>query len=932
MTLHEAIEQVLRKNNESMKPRDIALEINKYSLYKRKDNQPLTLNQVYARVNKYEDRFIFAEGMVSLASEANTQEEDFFKWIRNLFVHNPANEFELLIPFLLYILKTSNSIEKNKLIQNLPDWTSLVINTDHSHHQLIMSLRHQILHELPEEFYNEIIIALEKVNKQYFINAIVGLNNFYDLLTSITDERFSRLFSKVITQIVSKNIKSYEFGTPFLLSRFIAKLVDIKSSQILFDPFAGFCMLLNEVTLGKENITVIANDLSRRVGSIGILNLLLSSNYNFSFYFSNAFENILPNDFDWIVSNPPIMKNNIKGHGALKPLTNPIELIYSKLKPRGKAIIVVPDSFLYSSDKQYFGAREQILRDRSLRAVISLPSNIFHPYSGIAASILWVEKNLGNVQVFFADYSSSSNSEFEYKLDEFAGQVKRKVVVPSQSVYIDYSIILNEESLNLLPRKNILNRRISAVDLRNAVRLRDLITRKIIGKPVALSNLNDDHDGIPYLRITDLSSSALTPTVVSPPSKYISDPELLAHDVKMIEMGTILLARIGNTIKPTIYGYHEAAVASSNILCFNVDESRVDIRFLVKELNSDYVKNQLDAIQIVGSGPSYFREKDLLDLKILLLPLEEQKIIVDHLHRETIDQFLKGDRVNKESFTSMVETIETKSEKVSDKIVREREIISSIKHRISQFVSPVSSDFQNLLFYYEKKDKDGTPVSMDDKISERENAANIRNVFSRINDNLKGIGQTFDLMNKILYYNKEDSHLEKVNITKVIDLAYNSVKERMENIAYILVPETSLTPNDLIVPVDKVQIEELLRNFFINSITHGFDETIPEKVISIYLTKNATENLLELNLINNGKPFPDGFTLSDFITFGRKGTDSQGTGIGGYLMNKIVDNHEGRLEWLGSENLRFSIQMDDDHKLSSIATIHFKISIPYINN
>src|ERR1035437_17665 len=240
MTLHEAIEQVLRKNNEPMKPRDIALEINEYSLYRRKDNQPLNLNQVYARVNKYRDRFTLREGMISIASEKNAIEDDFFRWIRNLFVHNPSDEFELLIPFLLYILRTSNNIDKGNCIQNLPDWTTLVNKIDNPQKILIEPLRNQILQELPNEFYEEIIMALLKVESQYFINAIRGLNNFYDLITSLNSIQFSRLFSKIINQIVSKNIRSYEYGTLNLLSRFIIKLIDIKSSQVLLDPFAGY--------------------------------------------------------------------------------------------------------------------------------------------------------------------------------------------------------------------------------------------------------------------------------------------------------------------------------------------------------------------------------------------------------------------------------------------------------------------------------------------------------------------------------------------------------------------------------------------------------------------------------------------------------------------------------------------------------------------
>jgi K+-sensing histidine kinase KdpD len=134
----------------------------------------------------------------------------------------------------------------------------------------------------------------------------------------------------------------------------------------------------------------------------------------------------------------------------------------------------------------------------------------------------------------------------------------------------------------------------------------------------------------------------------------------------------------------------------------------------------------------------------------------------------------------------------------------------------------------------------------------------------------------------------------------------------------------------LILPLASNQIVELLRNFIINSIRHGFDDQISPKVVYIFMNKGKKGQDLELHLINSGHPFPDGFSFDDFISYGNKGTTSDGSGIGGFLMKRIVDNHNGKLTWEGGKNASLLIKREDT-SVDFIANIHFKISLPYVN-
>jgi hypothetical protein len=66
MTLHDAIEQVLRETRKPMKPAAIAEIINSRRIYIKGDNTKVTSSQVMARVAKYPNLFKIGEDGVSL--------------------------------------------------------------------------------------------------------------------------------------------------------------------------------------------------------------------------------------------------------------------------------------------------------------------------------------------------------------------------------------------------------------------------------------------------------------------------------------------------------------------------------------------------------------------------------------------------------------------------------------------------------------------------------------------------------------------------------------------------------------------------------------------------------------------------------------------------------------------------------------------------
>jgi len=104
--------------------------------------------------------------------------------------------------------------------------------------------------------------------------------------------------------------------------------------------------------------------------------------------------------YDVILTNPPFMtpKGGIIPHNRYRIQAKRAELLFvdyiaEHLSTNGKAGIIVPDGIVFQSANAYKELREYITSSGNLLyAVISLPSGVFNPYSGVRTSILLFDK------------------------------------------------------------------------------------------------------------------------------------------------------------------------------------------------------------------------------------------------------------------------------------------------------------------------------------------------------------------------------------------------------------------------------------------------------------------------------------------------------------------------------------------------------------
>ena len=100
-------------------------------------------------------------------------------------------------------------------------------------------------------------------------------------------------------------------------------------------------------------------------------------------------------EYSVIMANPPFtgrvdkegMSDQLKIDGTQSELLF-LSRISKMLRIGGKAAVIIPEGVLFGGGKAQKQAREILLKDNQLEAVISLPAGAFKPYTGVKTAIL----------------------------------------------------------------------------------------------------------------------------------------------------------------------------------------------------------------------------------------------------------------------------------------------------------------------------------------------------------------------------------------------------------------------------------------------------------------------------------------------------------------------------------------------------------------
>jgi len=212
-----------------------------------------------------------------------------------------------------------------------------------------------------------------------------------------------------------------QFRTPRHIIDFIVDVVKPTKTDTILDPAcgtAGFLIsaykyILKVAQETKHNLTpkerksltenIQGYDISPDMVKLALVNMYLHKFKEPKIYEYDTLTETKKWDdyFDCILANPPFMtpKGGIQPHNKFAIKANRSEVLFvdyimEHLNSTGRAGIIVPEGIVFQSANAYKQLRKELIDGNYLYAVVSLPSGIFNPYSGVKTSILFIDKTL----------------------------------------------------------------------------------------------------------------------------------------------------------------------------------------------------------------------------------------------------------------------------------------------------------------------------------------------------------------------------------------------------------------------------------------------------------------------------------------------------------------------------------------------------------
>lgn len=212
-----------------------------------------------------------------------------------------------------------------------------------------------------------------------------------------------------------------QFRTPRHIIDFIVDIVKPTKSDTILDPACGTAGFLisaykfiqkftqdskqpltpRERTALTENIQ--GYDISPDMQKLALVNMYLHKFKDPKIYEYDTLtqDTRWDNYFDCILANPPFMtpKGGIQPHNKFGVKANRSEVLFvdyimEHLNSTGRAGVIVPEGIVFQSANAYKELRKKLVDENYLYAVVSLPSGIFQPYSGVKTSILFMDRQL----------------------------------------------------------------------------------------------------------------------------------------------------------------------------------------------------------------------------------------------------------------------------------------------------------------------------------------------------------------------------------------------------------------------------------------------------------------------------------------------------------------------------------------------------------
>lgn len=457
-----------------------------------------------------------------------------------------------------------------------------------------------------------------------------------------------------------------QFRTPRHIIDFIVDIVKPTKADTILDPACGTAGFLisaykfiqktaedtKQPLTPKERTTLTENiqgyDISPDMVKLALVNMYLHKFKNPKIYEYDTLtqDTRWDNYFDCILANPPFMtpKGGIQPHNKFGVKANRSEVLFvdyimEHLNSTGRAGVIVPEGIVFQSANAYKELRKKLVDENYLYAVVSLPSGIFQPYSGVKTTILLLDRQLAKKtdKVLFVEiqndgfdlgaqrrpidkndlpkalelinqWQNTINSQIEFSADS------------KMATLVEKSKLAENEEYNLTA-----SRYKETQDFSNCkwdiVRLGDVCDTTSGGTPLKSNEEFYVPAEIPWINSGEVRNGEIFKA-----SKYISKLGLEKSSAKLIPANSVLVAMYGATAGQV--GLLRFEATTNQAVCSILPSDKYNPKFLYYILSSK--TESLIQMSVGGAQPN-ISQGIIKNIQIPLPPLEVQEEIVKEL-------------------------------------------------------------------------------------------------------------------------------------------------------------------------------------------------------------------------------------------------------------------------------------------------------------
>lgn len=460
-----------------------------------------------------------------------------------------------------------------------------------------------------------------------------------------------------------------QFRTPRHIIDFIVDIVKPTKADTILDPACGTAGFLisaykyiqktaedlkqpltpQERTALTENIQ--GYDISPDMVKLALVNMYLHKFKDPKIYEYDTLtqDTRWDNYFDCILANPPFMtpKGGIQPHNKFGVKANRSEVLFvdyimEHLNSTGRAGVIVPEGIVFQSANAYKELRKKLVDENYLYAVVSLPSGIFQPYSGVKTSILFMDRQLAKKtdKVLFVEIQNDGfdlgaqrrpidKNDLPKALElinQWQNAINTKIDFSSDSqtiTLVEKSKLAENEEYNLTASRYKVQK-----DYTNCkwemVKLEEIFVEIKNGKNVEQF---DEKGRYKVSRIQTIANG----TIDLEKTKWTNDN---VSESDFLHKGDILLSHINSfehLAKSAIFNEDTKVVHGVNLIRFRANRERINPEYAIYIFKSQNFINIAKSFAQKAVNQASIKVADLKTIEIPLPPLEVQEEIIKEL-------------------------------------------------------------------------------------------------------------------------------------------------------------------------------------------------------------------------------------------------------------------------------------------------------------